>query len=238
MAAEEINKYPFKHFILFKPKDVVSGDFYWSYKKDENNYFLAVADCTGHGVPGAFMSLIGYNMLNYSIKDLGLETPSSVLSMLRTLIRNTLKTSIEDNTAIRDGMTIAFFHLNITKMLLHFAGSYNPLYHIRDGVLTEYKGNRIPIAHTENDSQYPENFTNHTIEVRKGDSIYIFSDGYVDQIGGEKRNKFFYAPFKELLRNIHTQSMNQQKEKLDRTISDWIGNREQLDDITVIGVQF
>lgn len=238
IAAEEINKYPFKHFILFKPKDVVSGDFYWSYKKDDNNYFLAVADCTGHGVPGAFMSLIGYNMLNYSIKDLGLETPSSVLSMLRTLIRSTLKNSMEDNKAIRDGMTIAFFHMDIRKMRLHFAGSYNPLYHIRNGLLTEYKGNRIPIAHTENDDQYTDNFTDHIMEIKKGDSIYVFSDGYVDQIGGEKRNKFFYAPFKELLRSIHTQPMNEQKEKLDRTISDWMGSREQLDDITVIGVQF
>ncbi len=238
VSTKEIQSYPFESFLLFKPKDIVSGDFYWGHKKDDDNFYIVAADCTGHGVPGAFMSLIGYNMLNYAIKDLKVEKPSSVLNMLRNLIRDTLKSGNQDEKAMKDGMAMAFCHMDMKKMQLDFAGSYNPLYFIRNGELKELKADRIPIGHTGESEQEQGNFTDHSLEIKKGDSIYIFSDGYADQIGGPNKKKFFYGPFKELLQSIHNLPMQEQKKKLDDTITQWMNGREQLDDITVIGVRF
>ena len=238
VSTEEMKTYPFEFFLLFKPKAIVSGDFYWSFKKNDDNFFIAAGDCTGHGVPGAFMSLIGYNMLNYAIKDMGIEKPSEVLSMLRKLIRDTLKGNSQDGKAMKDGLAIAFFHFDIKKKMLEFSGSYNPLYLIRGGELKEYKADRIPIGHTGESEQQQSNFTDHPIEIKEGDIVYIFSDGYADQIGGPNKKKFFYGPFKELFLSIHNLPMNEQKQKLDDTITSWKGDREQLDDITVIGVRF
>ncbi|MFH1004998.1 MAG: two-component regulator propeller domain-containing protein [Bacteroidota bacterium] len=238
VSTEEIKSYPFEYFLLFKPKDIVSGDFYWNYKKNDNNFFIAAADCTGHGVPGAFMSLIGYNILNHAVKDVGLEKPSAVLNMIQSLICNTLKGSNQDEKAIKDGITIALLHLDMKNMQLQFSGSYNPLYLIRDEKFTEYKADRIPIGHTDEDWHQQGNFTEHSIEIKKNDIIYIFSDGYADQIGGPDKKKFFYGHFKELLQSIHTLPMDEQKKKLDDTITQWMGEKEQVDDITVIGVRF
>ncbi|MFI5164298.1 MAG: two-component regulator propeller domain-containing protein [Bacteroidia bacterium] len=238
VSTEEMQSYPFEHFLFFKPKAIVSGDFYWSYKKNDDNFFIAAGDCTGHGVPGAFMSLIGYNMLNYAIKDLGLEKPSAVLGMLRNLILDTLKGNSKDEKAMKDGMAMAFIHMDMKKKQLQFSGSYNPLYLVRGAELTEFKGDRIPIGHTGESDQQQGNFTEHLVEIKKGDIIYIFSDGYADQIGGPDKKKFFYGPFKQLLQNIGNLPMNEQKKKLDDTITSWMGDREQLDDITVIGIRF
>ena len=238
VSTEEIKAYPFESFLLFKPKDIVSGDFYWSSKKDNHNFFIAAADCTGHGVPGAFMSLIGYNMLNYSIKDLGLEKPSAVLGMLRNLIRDTLKGSSDTEKAMKDGMAIAFCYIDMKNMKLHFSGSYNPLYLIHNGELIEYKGDRIPIGHADENEKKQESFTDHSIDIKKGDIMYIFSDGYADQTGGPNKKKFYYAPLKELFHSIHKLPMDEQKKKLDSTINNWMDGREQLDDITVIGIRF
>lgn len=238
VSAQELRSYPFESFLLFKPKDIVSGDFYWSFKKDNDDFFIAAADCTGHGVPGAFMSLIGYNMLNYAIKDLGLEKPSAVLGMLRNLVRDTLKGSSNSEKAMKDGMAIAFCHVNMKKMKLYFSGSYNPLYCIQNGELKEYKADRIPIGHTNESEQEQGNFTDHSIEIKKGDVIYLFSDGYADQTGGPHKKKFFYAPLKELLHSVHGLPMEEQRKKLNETIVEWMDGREQLDDITVIGIRF
>ncbi|TAL61491.1 MAG: hypothetical protein EPN85_04665 [Bacteroidetes bacterium] len=238
VSAQEMKAYPFESFLFFKPKDIVSGDFYWSYKKDNDNFFIAAADCTGHGVPGAFMSLIGYNMLNYSIKDLGLEKPSAVLGMLRNLIRDTLRGSAQDEKAMKDGMAMAFCHIDMKKMNINFSGSYNPLYHLRGGEITEYKADRIPIGHTGESEQEQGSFKDHAVEIKKGDVVYLFSDGYADQTGGPNKKKFFYGPLKELFQNIHKLGMDEQKKKLDTTISEWMNGREQLDDITVIGIRF
>ena len=238
VSTQEIKSYPFESFLFFKPKDIVSGDFYWSHKKDSDNYFIAAADCTGHGVPGAFMSLIGYNMLNYSIKDLGLEKPSAVLGMMRNLIRDTLKGSAVDEKAMKDGIAMAFCHLDLKRMKVNFSGSYNPLYHIKNGELIETKADRIPSGHTGESEQEQGNFKDHTIDVAKGDLIYVFSDGYADQTGGPSKKKFFYGPLKELFVAIHKLPMEEQQQKLDSTITEWMGGREQLDDITVIGIRF
>lgn len=238
VSTQEIKSYPFESFLFFKPKDIVSGDFYWSYKKDDNTYFIAAADCTGHGVPGAFMSLIGYNMLNYCMKDLELEKPSAVLGMMRNLIRDTLKGNAADEKAMKDGIAMAFCKLDLRNMQLHFSGSYNPLYHVRDGELKEIKAERIPIGHTGESEQEQGNFLDHTVDIRKGDLIYLFTDGYADQTGGPNKKKFFYGPLKELFVSIHKLPMDEQQQKLDSTISEWMGEREQLDDITVIGIRF
>jgi ligand-binding sensor domain-containing protein/serine phosphatase RsbU (regulator of sigma subunit) len=237
VSIQEIKSYPFESFLLFKPKDIVSGDFYWSYKKDNDNFFIAAADSTGHGVPGAFMSLIGYNMLNYSIKDLGLVKPTQVLNMLRDLICDTLNRNSDSEKAMKDGIAIAFCHVDLKNMKLHFSGSYNPLYHIQDNELKEYKGDRIPIGHSGG-RHVQEEFTNHVLDIKKGDVIYLFSDGYADQTGGPNKKKFYYTPFKELLLRIHTLPLDEQNIKLNTTIAEWMDKREQLDDITVIGIKF
>jgi len=238
VSAQEIKSYPFESFLFFKPKDIVSGDFYWSFKKDDNNYFVAAADCTGHGVPGAFMSLIGYNMLNYAMKELGLAKPSAILSMLRNHIQNTMSSNVAGEKIIKDGIAIAFTHIDMLNMKIHFAGSYNPLYHIRNGELNEYKADRIPIGHTGESEQEQGNFTDYTIDFQSGDIVYLFSDGYADQIGGPNKKKFFYGPFKELFQNIHKLPMDEQKNTLSTTIVEWMKDKEQLDDITVIGIRF
>lgn len=238
VSAQEMKSYPFESFLFFKAKDIVSGDFYWSHKKNDDIYFMAAADCTGHGVPGAFMSLIGYNMLNYSINDLGLEKPSAVLNMMRNLVRDTLKGNAADEKAMKDGMAMAFCRIDIKSMKLDFSGSYNPLYHLRNGELKEYKAERIPIGHTGESEQDQGSFVDHPVELKKGDVIYMFSDGFADQIGGPNKKKYFYGPFKELLQSISNLPMEEQKKKLDNAITEWMGEREQLDDITVMGVRF
>lgn len=235
VSRETLCKYPFEHFLLFKPKDIVSGDFYWSYERG-NKIWLAAADCTGHGVPGAFMSLIGYNLLNYAVKEMGLFKPSDILNELRKLVQETLA-SPSNETSVKDGMTIALVCIDKAEHSIEFAGSYNGMYLIRNGNLEEYKADRIPIGHSEHESENGF-FTNHKIQIKKGDIIYLFSDGYADQPGGPQKKKFFYAPFKQLLTDIHTQPMDEQRKKLEATIIEWMGDREQVDDITVFGIRF
>lgn len=235
VSTEEMKKYPFEHFLLFKPKDIVSGDFYWSHERGDK-IWLAAADCTGHGVPGAFMSLIGYNLLNYTVKEMGLFKPSDILNELRKLVQETLSTS-GDGGSVKDGMAIALVCVDKKERSIEFAGSYNGLYLIRNAKLKEYKADRIPIGHSEHKSENGH-FNNHKIEIQKGDAIYLFSDGYADQPGGPHKKKFFYAPFKQLLTDIHTQPMDEQRKKLDTTITEWMGEREQVDDITVFGIRF
>lgn len=236
VSTEELRKYPFEHFLLFKPKDIVSGDFYWTHERG-NKIWIASADCTGHGVPGAFMSLIGYNLLNYAVKEMGLFKPSDILNELRKLMQETFSGKNGDGTSVKDGMAIALVCIDKKENVIEFAGSYNGLYLIRNGILEEYKADRIPIGHSEHDSE-TGNFNNHKITPQKGDSIYLFTDGYADQPGGPNKKKFFYGPFKQLLTDIHTQPMNEQKKKLDDTISDWMKDREQVDDITIFGIRF
>ena len=142
-----------------------------------------------------------------------------------------------NGTSVKDGMAIALICADKKDKSIEYAGSYNALYRIRNGKLDEYKADRIPIGHSEHESE-SGNFTNHKIETQKGDSLYMFSDGYADQQGGPNKKKFFYAPFKKLLTDIHTQPMNAQKQKLDDTITAWMQDREQVDDITVLGIRF
>ena len=223
-------------FVLFKPRDIVSGDFYWLDSQDGTVYVSAV-DCTGHGVPGAFMSIIGYNMLNQAILEHGTSKASSILDELNKSVGNTLRQTGEASST-KDGMDIALCSIspNNKGAKLQYAGAYSPLYLIRNKECIKIKADRFPIG---NIGEKQKKFTNHEFELQKGDLFYIFTDGYADQFGGPKDQKFKYKQFRELLLSIHHLPMEKQKSILDKTISEWMKDDkiEQTDDILVIGVR-
>lgn len=218
-------------FVLYRPKDIVSGDFYWV-DKVNNRVMFAAVDCTGHGVPGAFMSLIGHNGLNQSIKEHGITRPSEVL---RDLNRISFETLHKDRDQfVRDGMDMALCAFDPERMLLDYAGANCPLYLLREGEVTAFSPDKKPIGGFDLGDQ---GFTDHRIQLRKGDVVYIFSDGYADQFGGPKGKKFLYRRFRELLQEIHDKPMDRQKSLLLETLNQWRGAQEQVDDILVIGMR-
>ncbi|MFT7155184.1 MAG: serine phosphatase RsbU (regulator of sigma subunit) [Parvicella sp.] len=219
-------------FVLFKPKDIVSGDFYWCVETEEKVLFASV-DCTGHGVPGAFMSLIGANALNQIINK-QVDNPAEILNQLNKLSSDALNKSEEGRDKVRDGMDMAICAISKDGKTLEYAGANNPLYLIRDEELIITKADKFAIASFEDGDQQ---YQNHRFEVQKGDVLYIFSDGYADQFGGVKGKKFMYRQFRELLMHIKNKPMNEQKEILDSKLEDWRGQFEQVDDILVIGVR-
>jgi serine phosphatase RsbU (regulator of sigma subunit)/streptogramin lyase len=222
-------------FILFKPKDIVSGDFYWMEDRQDRVIFAAV-DCTGHGVPGAFMSIVGHNLLDRVVGEHQISQPSKILDELNKGISDTLRqTNLEDNT-VRDGMDIAVCAFDRTTGILEFAGAYNPLWIIRGKELIEVKADKFPIGNSR--SGVTNKFTNHQIQLQKGDTIYIFSDGYSDQFGGPVGKKFKASALKNLLLQSQHLSMDEQHSLLDTTIESWRGNHEQVDDILVIGTRY
>ncbi|MFC2151180.1 SpoIIE family protein phosphatase [Bacteroidota bacterium] len=222
------------HFIMFKPRDIVSGDFYWIAEDQDKLYFTA-ADCTGHGVPGAFMSMLGVSSLN---EIFGNENNNITANRILELLREKIKFSLHQTGKEgenKDGMDMAMCIYHKKKKMIEYAGAYNPLYLIRNGELQEYKADRMPIGiyHVEK-----ENFTNHEIKVKKGDNIYIFSDGYVDQFGGPAQNKFKSVNMKKLLAEIWDKPMNEQKQILEDRFNKWKGKLDQIDDIIFIGIKF
>jgi ligand-binding sensor domain-containing protein/serine phosphatase RsbU (regulator of sigma subunit) len=228
---------PFRNtFVLFKPKAIVSGDFYWLVEKNDKE-FIAAVDCTGHGVPGAFMSIIGHNMLNKIVKEYEILKPSDILRHLDKEVNNTLQHSTEEKNIVKDGMDITLVCYDRKEKVLEFSGAYNPIYLIRDGELAEIKGDRFAIGRSVTDVQ-DKIFTNHIMKIKEGDTVYLFSDGYADQFGGIAGKKFKSAPMKELLLNIQNKKMEEQKSILDRTIEAWRGDIEQVDDILIIGRRF
>ena len=224
---QTIQNYLPNSFILYKPKDIVSGDFYWIDKVGDNILFSAV-DCTGHGVPGAFMSIVGNNGLNKAVKEYDIITPSKVLDSLNEHVSETLK---QDTSEIKDGMDLSFYSLNTKTNELEFSGANNPLYIISKGELEEIKADRQAIG------DKGKSFTNHKIQLKNGDCIYSFTDGYADQFGGEKGKKFMYGKFKNLLIEISPKPMSKQKQILISTFENWKGDLEQVDDICIIGVR-
>jgi serine phosphatase RsbU (regulator of sigma subunit)/HAMP domain-containing protein len=226
-----IKKYFPSSFVLFKPKDIVSGDFYWI-GKAKNELMFAAVDCTGHGVPGAFMSLVGANGLNSAGKEHKLSDPGLILDDLNKYASETLNKSTDDS--VRDGMDITLCSLNKKEMKLKFAGAYNPLYLIRDNELEIIKTSKFAIGSFKPGEN---NFETFEIDVQKGDKIYIFSDGYADQFGGPRGKKFMYRQFKETLLSTTNESMENQKQLLDKTIESWRGHHEQVDDIVIFGVE-
>lgn len=219
-------------FIFFEPRDIVSGDFYWHAEID-GKIMLAAVDCTGHGIPGALMSMIGSSLLNEIVNHRGITDPGEILNQMDAGIEKAFEKSALRGIESKDGMDVALCMVDPVQGSLKFAGAFRPLMRIHQGKLHEYKGNRFPIG---GGSSYQKSaFTTHEIKLEKGDFYYIFSDGFPDQFGGEKGKKFMNKRFKKLLLNIYTKDVHTQIEALDTTLTEWRGELEQVDDVLVIG---
>lgn len=217
-------------FIFFRPKDIVSGDFYWIGENNERIYVVA-ADCTGHGVPGALMSMIGMEIIDKAINDDQIRKPAEILALLNRGLEKTFSREKNIGTIIRDGMDIGLCVIDRKKKKIEYSGAFFPLYLIRNYTLSEYKGDKIIIGMNPEGSEY----TSHTIDIQDDDIVYIFSDGYVDQFGGSENKKFMYRRFRYLLTRIHTFPVIDQKAILDENINAWMAGNPQLDDIMVLG---
>jgi serine phosphatase RsbU (regulator of sigma subunit) len=219
-------------FIFFKPRDIVSGDFYWYHQIDEYRSIVAAADCTGHGVPGAFMSIAGNAYLNQIVVFQGITSPDKVLDELHNTIKTNLK---QEETENKDGMDITICLVDRQKKILEFAGAKNPLIYIQDNQLHYVKGDRMPIGGHQRDED--QVFTKHTISIDRPTVFYLFSDGYQDQFGGSQNKKFMTKRLRELLFDLHTCPMDEQHNKLEQTLDQWMEGVDQIDDVLVIGVK-
>lgn len=220
-------------FILYKPRDIVSGDFYWITEK-ESKIFVAAVDCTGHGVPGAFMSIIGYDLLKNITREQNIEDPAEILNLLNLGVSDTFSKQSTDYE-IKDGMDVGLLVIDRINKQIQYAGALIPLYIIRNKQLIEIKGNRFAIGKIEGNEH--KKFDLHTFEYENNDMIYLFSDGYADQIGGPMQKKFKYRRFQHLLLSIHSLPLNKQKDFLNETFETWKGELEQVDDILIIGIR-
>jgi len=221
------------YFIFYMPKDIVSGDFYWM-AEAENKVMIAAVDCTGHGVPGAFMSIVGFNQLNNAVQVKGARKASDILDELNKGVISTLNENTGDSS-IKDGMDMTLCVFDFAAQKVDFAGANNPIILIRDNKPVKYKGDRFPIgAFVDNKIL---SFTNNEINIEEGDMIYLFSDGYADQFGGPENKKFFVKRFEDLLLEIHNKPLEEQKELLKTTLFNWMGANDQVDDVLVIGVK-
>ncbi|MBP8822031.1 MAG: SpoIIE family protein phosphatase [Flavobacteriales bacterium] len=218
-------------FVLYRPKDIVSGDFYWVEAIGDQIVFAAV-DCTGHGVPGAFMSLVGHNGLNRVVKEGGRTRPGEVLDLLNRIGIDTLHK--DRDQFVRDGMDMALCAFDPNTLRLEYAGANCPLYVVRGGELVQYAANKMPIGGV---TQQQGPFKSHTVQLQQGDAVYVFSDGYADQFGGPKGKKFLYRQFREVLVRISTETPERKKALLNEAFSEWKGMREQVDDILVMGMR-
>ena len=232
------------HFILYKPKDIVAGDFYWAYKTKNGKAIWVAADCTGHGVPGAFMSMIGNSLLNEIVVEKKVEEPDEILNQLRAGIIKSLGQGVKEDDKRKDGMDASLCCWDKMNNKFSFAGANNSLWILRkesplpngDGVgvgLMEIEPDIQPVGH----HLVMNSFTKKEIQLQKGDTLYTFTDGFCDQFGGPKGKKFKYKPFKELLLSIQEKTMPEQREILSNTIDEWKGSLEQVDDICVFGVR-
>ena len=222
-----------EHFILYLPKDVVSGDFYFVSEFKDKVLFAAV-DCTGHGVPGALMSVIGFNGLIQGVQNDNVNTPAELLSFLDEYVNDVLRQT-HDESGVKDSMDLAVCTVNFSKKEVMYAGAYNPLYYVTKNELFEIKADKLPIG--VNTDGIVDIYTNHKVQLEEGDTVYIFSDGYADQFGGPKNKKFKYRQLKELILSVQNKSMKEQGEILKETLINWQGDEEQIDDILVMGVK-
>ncbi len=221
------------HFILYLPKDVVSGDFYFVSEFKDKVLFAAV-DCTGHGVPGALMSVIGFNGLIQGVQNENVNTPAELLSFLDEYVNDVLRQT-HDESGVKDSMDLAVCTVDFNKKEVMYAGAYNPLYYVSNNELFEIKADKLPIG--VNVDGVIDIYTNHKVQLNSGDTLYIFSDGYADQFGGPKNKKFKYRQFKELILSVQNKTMKEQGKILKNTLIQWQGNEEQVDDILVMGVK-
>jgi len=259
---EDLHNYISDSFILFLPRDIVSGDYYWYREIDskasvykalnifekmkmkaqdkvdekagangeDKDFIISAVDCTGHGVPGAFMSMIGYNLLD-EIVDRGISRADLILDELHKGVRRTLKQDVTEN---RDGMDMAICVIRKKENIVEYAGAKNPVLYIQDGEVFTIKGDKTPIGGLQTEDQ--RKFTKHEIKVDRPTSFYIFSDGYIDQFGGPEGRKFLIKNFRDLLLAYYDEPMEKQKEVLRKAMEDWKGNKfKQIDDILVIG---
>jgi len=220
------------YFIFFKPRDIVSGDFYWIGENDRSIFFT-VADCTGHGVPGAFMSTMGISTLQEIVSNNRNLKANAILNILRAKIMGTLHQTGKEGEAA-DGMDIAFCVLNKERTVLEYSGAYNPLFIFQGGELKDYKADRMPIG-IHYGQEVP--FTNYEINVSKGDAIYMFSDGFSDQFGGPEGTKYKKSNLKKLFSEIYYRPMVEQRNIIETELANWKGSGDQIDDITIIGVR-
>lgn len=252
-----VKQYLEQSFVLYKPKDIVAGDFYWMHchpgsgETGNKKILFAACDCTGHGVPGAFVSIVGHNALNRAVKEFSLVKPAEILDKVNELVQETFSKSENE---MKDGMDVALCSLEFTRepreegvdseknlsscssgflAKLEYSGANNSMYLIREGNLAEVKADKQPIGNFIDRKP----FSNHEIELQKGDVVYLFSDGYADQFGGPKGKKFKYSQFEKLLVSVQDKPMDEQKEILDSTMEKWRNNLEQIDDICIIGVR-
>jgi len=229
---EELDRLLPSYFILSKPRDIVSGDYYWLARKD-NKVIIAVADCTGHGVPGAFMSILGLSFLNEIVNKTVTPNANVILNQLRSeLIRSLHQTGKCDET--RDGIEMALCAIDFNQHKMQFSGAFRPLYIIRNNELIEYRGDPMPIGIYEHGEQ---SFSNTELEFLNDDIFYLFSDGYIDQLGGTERKTFRSRNFKNLLIEIHKLPLPEQKKILEKKFKEWKGEIEQIDDILVLGIK-
>ncbi|HNP47298.1 MAG TPA: cyclic nucleotide-binding domain-containing protein [Bacteroidia bacterium] len=218
-------------FVLYRPKDIVSGDFY-SFFPQPNGAILIAADCTGHGVTGAFLSVVGNSLLNQIVAEKRITDPGKILDTLHVLIVETLNQRTGEST---DGMDIALCSVDLKNNLLTYAGANRPLWLVRDGELITFAADKYPIGGLQ--IVHDENFKTHSIELKKNDTFYIFSDGYADQFGGELGKKFMTKKLKETLISIRHLSMEEQRSGLNSVFDEWKGNHEQIDDVLIMGVR-
>ena len=219
-------------FILYKPKDIVSGDFYWAHKH-KGEHMFAVVDCTGHGVPGAFMSIVGNDQLNYAVNVKGASNPGEIMNYLNEGVRHALRQR-SGESSVRDGMDMTLVSINYEKMTLNYAGAYNPVYIYRNQELIDLAVDRCAVGGFIDEDLHQ--FENRKFDLKEGDMIYIFSDGYVDQFGGPRGKKLKPKRFRQILESVHQSKPNDQKEMLDQSLLEWMGEgMEQVDDVLLVG---
>jgi len=229
---ELLKGYVKDYFILFLPKDIVSGDFYYAWG-DRKRVCIAAGDCTGHGVPGAFMSILGISFLNEIMQTGAFLKPNRMLNMMREKVMKALKQK-GDNTETKDSIDISLCIINCAGGYIDFAGANRPLYMVRKGILSEYKADSMTLGI---DPVKEKSFTNHTIITQPGDSFYMFSDGFCDQFGELTDKKFKYGRFRQLIESVQGEEMAKQKFLLEKTFAEWKGKTQQVDDVTVFGFQ-
>ncbi|MCD6557181.1 MAG: SpoIIE family protein phosphatase, partial [Bacteroidales bacterium] len=230
------SKYVSELFILYKPRDIVSGDFYWI-SESKNKLLIAAVDCTGHGVPGGFLSMLGISFLNEIVKEIGKThekiLAADILNELRKKIITTLSTHGEEER--KDGMDMSLAIIDKENMQLNFAGANNPSYILRDSKIAKIEADRMPVGSNKKLNDIP--FKNKYLTLKTNDCIYLFSDGFADQFGGKFLKKFNSRRFREMLLHIHSHPMAKQEEMVDKILDKWKGNSEQIDDILLIGIK-